>query len=188
MRRGSQARRKDAMDEQDLQHRLSRSSTQWSLLLEAHHGDPGAVTAAQRELMQRYAGAAYRYVAGIVRDADVADDLAQEFAVRFLRGDFRSVDPRRGRFRDFMRMALRHLVVDYHRRRQARPAPAPVEELQVAAPEGAEADFDRDFLDSWRRELLQRAWEPLARSERETQLPPHTVLRFRADHPEMRSA
>ena len=43
----------------------------------------------------QHCGAAYRYLLGAVHDPDAADDLCQDFAVRFLRGDFRRADPGR---------------------------------------------------------------------------------------------
>jgi RNA polymerase sigma-70 factor (ECF subfamily) len=176
------------MDDNDVNQRLSRITTHWSMLLQAHQGQIEDVSAAQHLLLQRYGGAVYRYLLGMLRDPDAAEDLAQEFALRFLRGDFRRADPQRGRFRDFLKMALRHLVVDYHRRQQARPQPLPVTSLALANAAANEADFDRQFLVSWRKELLNHAWEALARIEQETGQPFHTVLRFRAEHPDLRSA
>ena len=77
--------------------------------------------------------------------------IAQEFAVRFLRGDFRRADPGRGRFRDYLKTALIHLVTDY--RRAQRTAP-PAVAAGTAAPEPA--DDDDVFLASWQAELLDR--------------------------------
>src|SRR5262245_54474212 len=106
----------------DLDQRLSRIATQWTLLVQAH--GPGAVSAAQAALLARYRDAAVRYLLGAVRDADAAEELAQEFALRFLRGDFRRASPEKGRFRDYLRTALIHLVDDFHRARRATPQPA----------------------------------------------------------------
>lgn len=176
------------MDDHEATQRLSQIATRWSKIFQAHQGEKDAAGAAQKVLMERYGGAVYRYLLASLRDADLADELAQEFAYRFLRGDFRRADPQRGRFRDFLKMALRHLVVDYHRRQQARPQPLPVTSLALANAAANEADFDRQFLVSWRKELLNHAWEALARIEQETGQPFHTVLRFRAEHPDLRSA
>src|SRR5262249_10904360 len=85
-------------------------------------GPPDAVADAQDVLLRRYGAAARRYLLGSLRDADAAEDLAQEFALRFLRGDFKGADPQRGRFRDFLKGVLSHLVAAYHRRR---PPPCP---------------------------------------------------------------
>src|SRR5207244_8784969 len=111
----------DPMDQEEFNQRLSRISTLWTVVLQAHQGSAEAVTKAQQLLMQRYSGAVYRYLLGAVRDPDVAADLSQEFALRFVRGDFRRAAPERGRFRDYVKIALVHLVDDYYRSRRARP-------------------------------------------------------------------
>jgi hypothetical protein len=43
------------------------------------------------------------------------------------------------------------------------------------------------FLQSWRDELMARAWSALAEVEKAGGPPLYTVLRFRSDHPDMRS-
>jgi RNA polymerase sigma-70 factor (ECF subfamily) len=174
------------MTEPDLSERLSRISTQWSVLFQAHRGAPDEIRSAQQQLAERYCGAVYRYLRALVRDADVADDLAQEFAVRFLRGQFHSADPKRGRFRDFLKTALRNLVIDHRRRVQGQPQPLPETLPEPADPAGRD-ELDRQFLDTWRTELLDRAWAALADHERQTGQPYHAVLRLRADRPELRS-
>src|SRR5262245_58522331 len=109
----------------DLDQRLSRIATLWTLHARAHAGD--AAAEARATLLHRYRAAAYRYLRAALRDADAADDLAQDFAVRFLRGDFGRADPHRGRFRDYLRTALSHLVTDFHRTRQRGAQPLPAE-------------------------------------------------------------
>ena len=101
------------MMENDLIDRLSRIQTMWSKLLATSAG--AAAEQQRHELLVRYYGAAFRYLLGILRDPAVAEELAQDFAVRMLRGDFRRADPQRGRFRDFLKTAVRHLVIDYWR-------------------------------------------------------------------------
>ena len=73
--------------------RLSRIATQWSAVIAAHAGPPDAAEAVRNRLLLRYTGPVYRYLLGAVRDPDAAADLCQEFAVRFLRGDFRRAGP-----------------------------------------------------------------------------------------------
>src|SRR5262245_47846291 len=87
------AREIAAMSGPSSQEHLSRISTLWGLIHQAHGSGVDAATAAQRQLMQRYCGAAYHYLLGAVRDEDVAMDLFQEFALRFVRGDFLRADP-----------------------------------------------------------------------------------------------
>lgn len=172
-----------------LQQHLSQISTMWTVLHQAHAPEtgPGRVEDAQIRVLKRYGVAIYRYVLSSVRDPNVADELFQEFALRFVRGDFHRVDPKRGRFRDFLKTVLVHLIVDHHRQRQRQPLaiapdhPEPITET----PPGA--DSDAEFLAIWRSELLARAWDGLAEVERKTGQPLFTVLRFRTDHPDLRS-
>jgi RNA polymerase sigma-70 factor (ECF subfamily) len=144
--------------------------------------------AAREQLLDRYGAAVYRYLRAAVPDADDADELAQEFALRFLRGDLNGADPGRGRFRDFVKGVLFHLIADYYRkRRKPRALPLPEDSRGVPALP-VEADPDRSFRDSWREQLLHDAWAGLERWQQQTGRPLHDVLRLRADHPEMRSA
>jgi RNA polymerase sigma-70 factor (ECF subfamily) len=135
----------------------------------------------------RYCGAVYRYLLGALRDPHAADDLTQEFALRLVRGDFQRADPGRGRFRDFLKTAVYHLIVDHHRRRSAEHLP-----LTEGAPEPtvgpSEVESDRQFLAGWREELLGHAWRRLAAAEEETGQPYYRFLRYRAENPEARSA
>src|SRR5690242_2756490 len=115
------------MDHETLDRNLNRITTLWSVVRRAHQGSEQEVAAAQQQLLQRYSKSIYRYLLGAVRNPDVADELAQEFALRLIRGDFRGVDPGRGRFRDFVKGVLFHLIADYHRRQQrghCEPLPA----------------------------------------------------------------
>jgi RNA polymerase sigma-70 factor (ECF subfamily) len=164
-------------DRQAMEERLSRISTQWTMLFQAHASGDAAVTA-QRALLERYRGAAYRYLLGAVRDEDVAQELTQELALRFLRGDFHRADPQRGRFRDYLKTVLVHLVNDHQRQRQRQPAP-----LAADCPAPPPADSDADFLATWREELLERTWKALEQANPSY----HAVLLFRVDHPDVSS-
>ena len=97
--------------------RLSRISTLWTVVCQAT--DPEvAVQAAQRRLLERYGGAVRRYLLAATRDGEAAEELFQEFAVRFLRGGLRGACPERGRFRDYLKGVLIHLVADHHQRKK----------------------------------------------------------------------
>ena len=48
--------------------------------------------------------------------------------------------------------------------------------------------MDAEFIASWRSELLARTWTALEKVETETSKPFYTVLRLRANYPDMRSA
>jgi len=166
---------------------LSRISTEWDLVFQAHNGPPEAISAAQTELMTRYAGAVHRYLLGAVRDPDLACDLDQEFALRFLRGDLHRADPSRGRFRDFVKRAVRNLMIDHYRRRKRESSRMVDQMPEQADPDAGLPDFDAEFTQSWRRELMAQAWDALSRQQERTGQPFHTVLRFRVQYPELTS-
>jgi RNA polymerase sigma-70 factor (ECF subfamily) len=137
--------------------------------------------------LQRYGAAVYRYLLGALRDEVAAEELFQEFALRFVRGDFHRADPGRGRFRDFLKTTLYHLVVDAQRARLRRPLPLAPEAAERADAALPHDESDRQFLDIWRAELLARAWDRLAELQERSGQPLHTVLRFRTDNPDLRS-
>jgi DNA-directed RNA polymerase specialized sigma24 family protein len=168
------------MDADGLNQRLSRISTVWAVLREAHAGIDGGASAAQQALLDRYGGAAYRYLLAALGDPDAAEELWQELAVRFLRGDFRGAAPERGRFRDYLKTALIHLIRDRHRARQRWPGPLPGDAPAPAAPPEGEDD---GFLASWREDLLARTWRALERDNAAY----HATLRCRADNPDLSS-
>jgi RNA polymerase sigma factor (sigma-70 family) len=169
------------MNEHEFQDRLSVINTHWTQLRQAHGGNADDAAQARAELMQRYSGAVYRYLLAGVRDPDVAADLSQEFAVRFLEGRFHKADPTRGRFRDYVKTCLFHLVGDHRRRQGKQPRSAPLEGNEPAAPPEPAPEEDQAFRDSWREELLTRAWTTLSRIQQEFGQPYYQVLRFRVD-------
>jgi RNA polymerase sigma-70 factor (ECF subfamily) len=168
------------MDSAEVSQRLSRIDTLWTMVFQAHGDDASAVPKAQAALLQRYRGAIFRYLVGAVRDADAAEELAQEFALRFLRGDFRRADPTRGRYRNYVKTSLVHLVTDYHRARQQAPAVLAAD-VQDFAP--AVSD-DNSFAANWRQELLERTWQALL----EFNPTYHDVLKLRIENADMPSS
>jgi DNA-directed RNA polymerase specialized sigma24 family protein len=157
--------------------RLSRIETHWTAVLRAHGGATDSARADRDRLLVSYSATVYRYLLGALRDADAAADLAQEFAVRFLRGDFRRAAPERGRFRDYVKTALINLVNDYHRAKQAGPKALA---FDAAAPELPSED---DFVAGWRDSLLDHTWQALA----EVNPMFHAVLLLRIENPDMQS-
>jgi RNA polymerase sigma factor (sigma-70 family) len=175
------------VDEENQSLHLSEIQTHWSMVFQAHRGSADEAYAAQEALMRRYGGAVHRYLLGITRDPDLAGDLSQEFALRFLRGDFRRADPQFGRFRNFIKTAVINLVIDHHRRKRSRPQHVAEDVPEPITPAPDFSELDRRFVDCWREELLERAWADLGRLQDLTGRPYYTVLRFRADHPDLHS-
>ncbi len=175
------------MDEVKVDQNLNHISTVWTMVRKAHDGSNRAAHDALQALMERYSGEVYRYLLGALRDPHAADDLSQEFSLRFVRGDFRNADPERGRFRDLVKTVLFHLIVDYQRRQKAGPRALPPDDCGPAQPEDS-LTSDAQFIESWRQQLLSQAWAALARWDRRQGSRYYDVLRYRADHRELSSA
>jgi RNA polymerase sigma-70 factor (ECF subfamily) len=161
---------------------LANTTTLWGLVNDANSGPEEAARRAREALLDRYKGAVRRYLLGALRDPDAADDVAQEFFLRFVRGDFRNADPQKGRFRDLLKTTLFHLIVDHQKRRKAVPQPLPAGDCgpAVADPQV----MDEQFRDSWRKQLLSQAWKAL----RGRDAVYFSVLRLRAEQSDLSSA
>ena len=72
---------------------LNQIATRWSLVLAACRRADDPDQAAQAEFLERYVGAIYRYSLRILEDPDLATEACQEFALRFVRGDFHRDEP-----------------------------------------------------------------------------------------------
>src|SRR5690242_18339936 len=144
------------MADTHMDRNLANTTTLWSLVREANDGPEEAAHRAREALLERYKGAVHRYLLGALREPYAADDLAQEFFLRFVRGDFRNANPAKGRFRDLVKTTLFHLIVDHQRRQKACPRPLPADDCGPAADV---LTSDEQFLDSWRQQLLSQAWK-----------------------------
>jgi RNA polymerase sigma-70 factor (ECF subfamily) len=179
------------MELPDADPHLSEIDTIWETLAEAQQQGSAGVQA-RNDMLLRYYGAVRHYLISMLHDTAEADELLQEFAVRFLRGDFGKADPGRGRFRDLLKTAVRHLVIDHWRRRRKetakRPQPLAEGAINAEAALREPAREDPVFVDAWRRTLLARTWEALLQSQKETGQPYYTLLYLKAGQPALRSA
>jgi RNA polymerase sigma-70 factor (ECF subfamily) len=156
------------------------------VLFEAHGASAEVARAAQERLLERYGPAVRRYLLAAVRDPHTADDLFGEFTLRLVRGDFRQARPELGQFRKLLKVALYRMVIDHQRRQSQRPLPLEVE--PAADPPEPFTDSDGLFQAEWRAQLFNAAWAALQAAENRTGRPLYTLLRYRTDHPDVRSA
>ena len=165
--------------------RLSRIATQWSVVRRAHGSETEDRHSAQRALLERYGGAVRRYLVASLRSVDAADEVFQEFALRFVRGDFHKADPDHGKFRGFLKTIIGRMIIDYHRRNQRRNRREIVAQVEPSpANQDQRAPSELDFSVSWREDLLARAWEQLREVETQSGRPLFTILRHRVEHAE----
>ena len=168
-------------------NRLSNISTNWEELIAAH-GDgqfDGARARLRGEILRRYAGCVFQYILGATKNHHAAEDLTQEFALRFVRGDFRNANPRQGRFRDYLKASLRNLVTDFFRSK------AKIESIEKLDDEQARAvaleSLESAFSEQWRQRVLGITWNALKNFESTKRTQYYSVLFLRAEHPNLSS-
>lgn len=162
--------------------RLSRIETLWSVVRRAHEDDRAESSSAQQQLLAIYGGAIRRYLVGAVRNDDLADELFQEFACKFLRGELKSADPQRGKFRSFVKTVLFRLVALYFRKANIRKETSFDAWDAVNDQPSTPQDDGELFLLSWREDVLNRTWEALATQELAGGPPYNTVLRTKVQN------
>lgn len=172
---------------------LANLVTQWSVVFRAAQQEGDAAAAARSTLLLRYHEAVLRYLRAELRDEHTAGQIFSNFAVRVLEVDrfLQRADPRRGRFRDYLKTVLRHMVADHHRAKQRENKQLEALARQGGAVEGGElagTEDDARFLSCWRQELINWAWQRLEETEKQTGRPYASLLRLQEQQPGLRSA
>ena len=165
------------MSESD-QHGHRFSTTHWSLVLAAGDGQDARSRAALAILCRAYWYPVYALIRHSESNPETARDLAQGFFTELLAKDLLSVaDPKRGRFRSFLRSAVCHHLSHERRRASASKRGGGRPELSLDL-DDAESRWRLEPVDSntpetlfekrWANTLLSRALSRL-REEMEDQ-------------------
>ena len=165
------------MEKQEPQSELGEIPTLWNQVRAAQTESGPAAAAALESLIERYDDAVRRYLLAALGDEAAAADLSQEFALALVQRKFRRADPKVGRFRDYLKGVLFHLVSQYRRWRKKQPT-ASAQALSERAV--IDLDCERQLKQRRRDELLARVWAGLADRQPDS----FTVLHFRAAHPD----
>ena len=136
-----------------LASRLEAIPTRWSLVQQAHTDAPQNATAARQTLVLRYAKSIRRYVGGMVKSREDADELAQDVVMRLMKGDFGGADPTRGRFRDLLKTATRNMVHSHWEKSNRRKTAD--HDLDLVGREEVE---DPRWVAEWQSNVLEHAW------------------------------
>jgi RNA polymerase sigma factor (sigma-70 family) len=136
-------------------------TTRWSMVLAAP-GDRKAFDG----LIGTYWGPIYAYIRRCGHGREAAADLTQEFVATVVleRGLVGQADPERGRFRTFVKSAVRNFLVDQHRRattkRRMPPsgivAGAGLDELEPSPADEPDRAFDRQWATTLISQALSR--------------------------------
>jgi len=128
---------------------LNQITTRWPLIT-----DPA-------QFVLRYATAIRRYLSAIVRDPHDLEDVIQDFLARVIERGLVEQGAVRGRFRDYLKTAVRNAALAHLRRR---PAVQAAEGQMEAVPDVEVAD--REWAAEWRATMLGQALEKLEDQER----------------------
>jgi RNA polymerase sigma-70 factor (ECF subfamily) len=118
--------------------------------------------------------------------------VCSDFATRILESDrlLQHADPQRGRFRDYLKTVLQHMIADYFRqqrrdRKHCKNLSWAGDELED--PTTAAAKQDQWFVRCWREELIKWVWLQL--EQRDQKMGQHyaALLKIQAKQPELRS-
>src|SRR4051812_24331542 len=136
----------------------------------------------------RYAPAIRKYLEAMLRDADDAAEATQEFLLKGLRLGLVEPTHLRGRFREYLKGAVRNTALNcLRRKRPATPSNLPLDQVPDRSPPPDVGDSE--WLAGWRGCVMDRVWHRLDAHQRES---PGSlcfiVLRLTVDRPEADSA
>jgi RNA polymerase sigma factor (sigma-70 family) len=151
---------------------LGNISTHWSAL-----SNPG-------QFVVRYAGAIRHLLYQILRNSHDADDVLQDFLLGVTQHGFPCAQPGRGRFRNYLFVAVRNAALKYLEKKRSRQQRE--ERLDPAA---AATGPGEEWVEEWRRCILNRALAALHHHQRQSAGNlAHTVLTVRIEHPDADSS
>lgn len=150
---------------------LDSISTQWTALQ-----DPA-------QFAERYGLAVRKYLERLLRNCDDAEDITQEFLVQVVQQGFAGAKRERGKFRHYLKVAVRRAALDFLRKRRSlRRGQEKLAEHLAAAPAMVP---DEQWLEDYRQCLLMNVWQRLRRHQDST---PgnlfHRVLQAAVDQPD----
>ncbi|MCA9069092.1 MAG: sigma-70 family RNA polymerase sigma factor [Planctomycetaceae bacterium] len=161
--------------------RISRISTLWTMLLDAHDEDLRKKYAAQTRFFERYQRAIEKYLLAVLRDANLAEEVFSKFAEDFLKGSFHKANPDRGQFRHYLKRSLVNAARNCLKKSRTTSANVPLDENRAVQ----EDELSTRFEWAWKTELLNKAWEALKEKDEQTGRNYFTILQVASDHSEL---
>jgi len=140
---------------------LHFGTTHWSLVLRAGDPDRPGFREALEALIRQYWKPVYMYIRRIGHSVEDAKDLTQDFFGAFLRRRLPGKsDPERGRFRTYLRTAVRNFLHDAHDRSSAEKRGGGERVLSLGLPKGDEGEWSIPVPDHLTPEaLFDRQWK-----------------------------
>lgn len=149
---------------------LDQISTVWSDVRDPQH------------VVMRYAPAILAYLTMLLKNPTDAEDVAQDFLLRVIKDGIVHARKDRGRFRDYLKRAVRNAAIT-HLRKKRRPSALETTLALQAGRESVADEADRRWLADWQQCLLDRAWTVIEQHQKDT---PgnlfHTVLQVAVEN------
>ena len=145
--------------------------TRWDLVIAARDSE-----GARNQLLTLYNRPILAYFRALTRHGATAEELRQSFFVAELTrlsgdgegGVVRRADPRKGRFRDYLKQSLRRHWLSWLRRKQSDPLPVPDDtdsrHPRVEDAERAVEEAERAFVGAWVRQMIVVALRSVERT------------------------
>ena len=173
----------DDESSENLSH-ISRINTQWSIVMQAGKSRSDLAGAlARAELVSRYTGAVFRYLKRILQNADDAEDIAQDIAVKILDGVLAGADPGKGRFRDYVKAIVINAARTHESKRAKRNAKQRTMDDQTLADLIDKGTNEVMWEDCIREDLIAQAMTALLEHERQSGQPYSSLLHWRIANP-----
>ena len=151
---------------------LDLISTEWSLV-----HDSG-------EFVGRYGPAIQGYLEALLKNPHDAEDVFQDFMLRFLGNGLLRPRQERGRFRDYLKKAVRNEALNFLQRKCGSKGGA-AEALRMPALDPSQLTGEQVWLQNWRKGLLALVWSEMKiHQEQNPGSSCYTVLCLMADHPQ----
>lgn len=152
--------------------RLDEISTRWNQV-----GDP-------LQFVMRYGPAIEKYLHALIGNRDDAAEVSQQFLTSMLQHKFGSANPDQGRFRNYLKTAVRNAARMHFRSRQSQKNIAS-DEAKLRDIPAREPRADETWLAEWRRIVLDRTWAALHRHQQSVaDSPAFAVMKLASQHGE----
>lgn len=119
------------------------------------------------QFVMRYRRAIEKYLIVLLRDPEAAAEVRQEFLLRTLQHRFESASPDEGRFRQYLKTAVRNAAWMYLRRRSSQREVGMADDILREFPD-REREADQEWGTQWPQCALDRTWAALHRQQQRT--------------------
>jgi DNA-directed RNA polymerase specialized sigma24 family protein len=133
----------------------------------------------------RYEVAVRKYLSALLKSPEAVQEVMHDVLLALMKRGIDQLQGNAGRFRDYLRTALRHAVFQFWRKRERSPSGAAELETVAAPTRTPSEEIDRLWLTEWRSCLLERTWKVLKNLQDRgaSSGPYYTILQLAVQYP-----